>query len=94
MSYRIVAVAVLSAWLAGCATAHEPTRLTVGALEEAAAACRVPDARVATDHHVSIVLHGDSPDRPRQKHCLTERLRRSGYWWDQIVTERASGSDL
>ena len=86
---RIASIAALAALSAACATAREPRELTMGALEQAAAACGVPDARLATDHHVSIVLR-DSPDRREQTGCLSDRLRGMGYWWDQIVIERAA----
>ena len=79
---------------AGCATPEAPRLLTVEVLESARIACGAPDARLASDrHHLSIVLDGDSPDRPRQTKCLFERLRGQGYWFDQIVIQNARSAD-
>lgn len=89
---RFVLSGLLIALVAGCATARGSLPLTAAVLARAAAACRAPDARLSTDHHVSIVLDGYTPDRRRQVGCLSERLR--NYHFDQIVTSRppATGS--
>src|SRR6185295_16406615 len=66
-----LAIALLSAWTGACATTQAPSPLNVEALGRAKLACGAPDARLASDeYHLSIVIDGHSPDRPRQIQCL------------------------